>query len=300
MHPNLVDHLVAFIAVAETGSLSAAARQLNRGVSSVSYSLAQLEAYCAFPLLERGPKRSELTARGRALFAEAKSVVDNARRFRAHAASLESGQETRIRIAVDVLFPSGVLHAALQHFARHHPRVHLQLFTSSLNSLWDDLRAGNVDFSVALLNAVPLDMEARSFQQVTLNPVVAASHPLAARQQPLAIADFRGERQVYYIGSYGIDMERTGRVFSSDVWTSNDLEHIRLMIRHGIGWCFATDTFFRDEIAEGLVRKLRCIDAQLHPARTVGVVWPNDRRPGPLGRALIEMIGEAVSEAEAV
>jgi DNA-binding transcriptional LysR family regulator len=294
MHPNLVDHLTAFIAIAETGSFSAAARRLGRAVSSVSYSLGQLETYCGFPLLQRGPKQSELTPRGRALFAEAKSVVEDARRFKAHAASLERGQETRIRIAVDVLFPSAALHRALRKFAATHDRVRLQIFTASLNSLWDDLRAGAVDFSVALLTAVPLDMEARSFRQIALNPVAAADHPLSRLPQPLSTADFHGHRQIYYVGAYGVDMERSGRVFSSDVWTSNDLEHIRLLIRNGIGWCFSTDDFFREEVSAGIVRKLGCVDAQLHPARTIGAVWPSDRRPGPLGRDLVEAISAEI------
>lgn len=295
MHPNLVDHLTAFVLVAETGSFSAAARLLNRAVSSISYSLTQLEAHCGFALLERGSKVSELTEQGRALFAEAKSVVERAQRFTTHAASLEKGQETRIRIAVDVLFPSGPLYRALQEFAVINQRVRLQIFTSSLNSLWDDLRTGLIDFSFALLPAIPLDMEGRSFHQVSLGPVAAASHALSKKSEPLVMADFQRERQIYYIGSYGLDMERSGRVFSSDVWTSNDLQHIRDMVGHGLGWCFATDDFFQEDVNAGCVCRLHSDDVQLNPTRTIGAVWPIDRQPGPLGRALIDMIAAELS-----
>ena len=299
MHPNLVDHLTAFVAVVETGSFSGAARFLNRAVSSISYSLTQLESYCGFPLLERGRKTSELTERGRALFADAKTIVERARRFTTHAASLEKGQETRIRIAVDVLFPSSALCKALKSFADVHQRVRIQLFTSSLNSLWDDLRNGVVDFSLALLPAIPLDMEGRSFHQISLSPVAAINHPLAQKKQPLLMADFQRERQIYYVGSPSIDMERSGRIFSSDVWTCNDLEHIRLLIRNALGWCFATDEFFREEIEAGSMRKLVSLDAQLNPTRAVGAVWPVDRTPGPLGRELIAMIAESLGETGA-
>lgn len=295
MSPNLVEHLTAFISVAETGSFSVAARNLGRAVSSISYSLAQLEAHCGFPLLIRGGKQSELTERGRALFAEAKAVVERAQRFASHAASLEMGNETRIRIAVDVIFPLAVLHAALKPFVTAHERVRLQLFTSSLNSLWDDLRSGKVDFGLSLLAAIPLDMEGRSFSQVTLSPVAATSHPLTRLEQPLSLADFQRERQIYYVGSPEIDMERVGRVFSSDVWTANDLEHIRLMIRNGFGWAFGSEAFFEEELRTGTVCMLRCSDAQLHPTRTIGAVWPVGRRPGPLGRELIDMIGATLS-----
>lgn len=297
MHPNLVDHLSAFIAVVETGSFSAAARLLNRAVSSISYSLTQLEGQCGFPLLDRGSKSSELTERGRALFAEAKAVVERATRFTTHAGSLKKGQETRIRIAVDVLFPSAALYQALKVFAQSHERVRVQLFTSSLNSLWDDLRSGAVDFSFALLPAIPLDMEGRSYHKISLGPVASTRHPLARLPQPLQMVDFQRERQIYYVGSHSVDLERSGRVFSSDVWTSNDLEHISHMIRNGLGWCFATDDFFQRDIKEGLITKLHTLDAQLNPTRATGAVWPIDRVPGPLGHELIELVAVAIGEA---
>ena len=294
MTANLVDHLTAFIAVAESGSFSIAARNLNRAVSSISYAVAQLESQCGFPLLERGAKRSGLTERGRALFGEAKAVVEGARRFTSHATSLERGAETRIRIAVDVLFPLAPLHAALKAFAVQHDRVPLQLFNSSLNSLWEELRTGRLDLALSLVSTIPLDMEGHSFKQIVLAPIVAASHPLALREGPLSLFDFQRERQIYFVGSPDLAVERVGRVFSLDIWTANDLEHIRLLIRNGFGWCFGSEDFFAEELRAGTVRILPCGDAQLRPPRTVSAVWLADRRPGPLGRELIGLVGASL------
>src|SRR5690606_41788964 len=80
--------------------------------------------------------RSELTEQGRALFAEAKAVLDNAKRFSSHARLLASGEETRLRILVDVLFPRDLLNETLSAFARAHPRTRVQLDRKStrLNS----------------------------------------------------------------------------------------------------------------------------------------------------------------------
>ena len=295
MSANILDHLTAFIAVAETGSFSVAARNLNRAVSSISYSVTQLEAQCGFPLLERRAKRSELTERGRALFGEAKAVVDGARRFSSHAASLERGAETRIQIAVDVVFPLADLHAALKSFVTTHERVQLQLFTSSLNNLWDELRSRSFDFALSLVAAIPLDMEGCSFRQITLGPIASASHPLALLKRPLSLSDLQRERQIYFVGSPHIALERVGRVFSLDVWTANDLEHIRLLIRNGFGWCFGTEEFFGEELRAGSVRMLPCSDAQLQPTRTISAVWLAERRPGPLGRELIGLIERRLS-----
>src|SRR5262245_32661233 len=98
MQPNLVEHLAAFIAVAEASSFSQGARQMKCSVSSMSYALTKLEAECGFALMKRGSGPTELTPRGRALFREAKAVLQSARSFAAHAAALRRGEETRIRL----------------------------------------------------------------------------------------------------------------------------------------------------------------------------------------------------------
>lgn len=297
MHPNLVDHLTAFIAVVETGSQSAAARDLRRPVSSISYSLAQLETQCGFALIERSSRPAELTERGRALFAEAKSVVERARRFTSHAASLDRGIETRVRVAIDVLFPRARLTEALALFSASHPRATLQFFNSSLATLWDDLRAGRFDLALSLTAAIPLDMEARSFAIETLAPVCAVEHPLARLAEPLAARAFDRERQIYYVGSPEIDMERVGRLFSTDIWTVNDVEQIRRIVLRGLGWCFSASGTFDEEVRSGRVKRLHCADAQFHPARTIVAAWPVQRRPGPVGRALIEAMSTVLGDA---
>jgi DNA-binding transcriptional LysR family regulator len=294
MPPNLVDHLTAFIAVVEHGGLTAAARELRCAVSSVSYSLAQLEAHCGFQLLERGTRRSQLTDRGRALFSEAKSVVERAQRFNSHAASLERGEESRLRILVDVLFPRAIIKRALTAFAEAHPRVRLQLFNSSLATLWDDLRNDTFDFALTLLTSMPSDMEGRTFAVEKLGPVCAISHPLAQIPPPLPMSAFQTERQIYYVGSPETDMERVGRLFSTDVWSVNDVELIRELVCSGAGWCFSDPSSFEKELRAGLVRRLECVDAQFHPIRTLGVAWPVNRQPGALGRILIDIVSDRV------
>lgn len=299
MHPNLVDHLRAFCAIADHGSLTAAARALRRPISSVSYSLAQLEEQCGFALLGRGPNRAELTERGRALLAEARSLVEGARSFATHAASLEKGEETRLRVLIDVLFPRADLNRALRVFGRDHPHARFQFFNSSLATLWDDLRGGGFDFALTLAAAIPSDISARHLGSETLGPVCAAGHRLARMAQPLAMRAFGRERQIYYVGSPQIDMERVGRLFSTDVWTVNDVESIKSMVAAGLGWCFSASRTFEAEIARGEVVALTCEDMQFHPVRTVVVAWPAHRRPGPLGRRMVQTLAEEFGQGGA-
>jgi len=296
MNHNLIDQLRTFVTVVEEGGFSNAARKLNRAVSSVSYAVAQVEKQCGFALIERGSRAVELTRRGRAVFAEASFLVESARRLTAHMKALEKGEETRIRIAVDVLFPLGALRRALERFDATRPRTRVQLFTSSLNSLWNTLRSGEVDFALSFLADVPADMTARSFRDVAMWPVAAASHPLARALEPIPIELFQRERQIYFIGEPSVDVERMGRVFGPDVWTSNDLEHIRMLVTGGFGWSFSDDAFFAPEEAAGRVKRLRSADNRLHPVRVVGAAWSIDRAPGPLGQQIIEFLAGSLGQ----
>ncbi|MFI8181996.1 LysR family transcriptional regulator [Actinacidiphila glaucinigra] len=70
--------LRAFVAVARTGSFSAAARQLDVRQPTVSESVRRLEAAAGRPLLVRNRERAELTDLGRRILAHAVAAVDAA------------------------------------------------------------------------------------------------------------------------------------------------------------------------------------------------------------------------------
>ena len=58
------------------------------------------------------------------------------------------------------------------------------------------------------------------------------------------------------------------------------------------GWCFSASRTFEPEIARGEVIRLTCEDMQFHPVRTVVVAWPAHRRPGPLGRHMVQALAD--------
>jgi DNA-binding transcriptional LysR family regulator len=196
-------------------------------------------------------------------------VIDSASRFSMHARGLVSGEETRLRILVDVLFPRDLLTRTLSEFARTHPRTRVQLYTASLATLWDDLRTGLFDFALSLYSAVPSGMRGTHLGEIRLRPYCAATHRLAKLRGPLDAAAFVGERQLYFVGGPEIDTER---------------------VCSGLGWCFGTDSILADELASGRMVGLECTDARFHPLRSMGIVWSKDRPPGILGQEMIRLV----------
>src|ERR1700739_2382836 len=70
-----LDQLRTFIAAADEGSFSAAARKLRRAQSVVSQTLANLEGQFGVKLFDRARRRPVLTPQGQALLAHARTVA---------------------------------------------------------------------------------------------------------------------------------------------------------------------------------------------------------------------------------
>src|SRR6516164_7940027 len=101
-----LDQMRVLIAVAETGSFSAAARRLGRVQSAVSQSVQALEENLRLTLFDRSRKMPILTDAGRALLNDARQVVQRADALRSHAETIAGGTEAELAFAVDALFPT--------------------------------------------------------------------------------------------------------------------------------------------------------------------------------------------------
>ena len=131
-----LDQLRVFLAVAEAGSFSAAARQLNRRQSVISYTIANLEQQLGgLQLFDRGRRRPVLTEAGPPILAEARKLTLGADGLRARAGGLLAGLEAELAVAVDVMMPTDTLVCTLVAFRAAFPTVNLRLYVEALGSV---------------------------------------------------------------------------------------------------------------------------------------------------------------------
>ncbi len=135
-------------AVARTGSVTAAARELHYAQPSVSHHLARLEAEAGIPLLQRVGRGVRLTEAGRLLAARADEIlgrVEGARRELDALAGLRAG---RARLAA---FPSALatlVPAAMAALVRDHPGLGVGLVEAEPPEAVEALTAGDVDVAL--------------------------------------------------------------------------------------------------------------------------------------------------------
>ena len=115
------EQLQVLTAVADFGSFSAAARQLGRAQSVISYAVAQLEAELGLELFDRAGRFPRLTEAGRSLLEDARRASAAVATLRARAAGLQNGVEAELKVCADVMMPTEWLVGALEGVHRDIP-----------------------------------------------------------------------------------------------------------------------------------------------------------------------------------
>ncbi|MFF0466923.1 LysR family transcriptional regulator [Micromonospora zamorensis] len=178
--------LQVFRAVAEHGSITAAARSLRYTQSAVSRQIAALEAETGSPLLDRLPRGVALTEQGRCLLGHAEAVLDRLDTARRDLAALRDLSAGRLRVGAFPTAVAALVPRALASFRSEHPEVALSLVEGLTPGLLERLVAGDAD--VAVVSAAsdkPLDGDQFDLHHLvdeTLLVAVPRTHRLAHRR----------------------------------------------------------------------------------------------------------------------
>ena len=244
-----LDQLRVLAVVAEAGSFSAAARQLNRAQSVVSYTIANLEAQLGLKLFARGRRRPSLTEAGRAVLGDAKRIERVMDELRARAVGLTGGLEAEVGLAVDVMYPTARLVVALQEFARRFPTVALRLRVETLGAVVQLVQERGCGLGISGPMGLRMEgLERRLLCHVELVAVAAPAHPLAKLPQPLPAAAFHDHTQLVLTDRSRLTEGQDFGVKSLRTWRLGDLGAKHALLRAGTSagatcpsrWCATT------------------------------------------------------------
>ena len=114
-------HLETFLAAAERGSFTAAARHLGITQAAVSQRVQQLEAVLRTPLFRRGAGAATLTDAGRRLHAYARRILDLTAEARAAVTGTPNEVKGELLLAASSVPGQHLLPPVLAAFLKHHP-----------------------------------------------------------------------------------------------------------------------------------------------------------------------------------
>jgi DNA-binding transcriptional LysR family regulator len=290
LDPLTLDQLRILIAVAETGSFSAAARRLGRVQSAVSQSIQGLETTLGVALFDRGERTPKLSDAGRALLVDARQIVRDAESLRAHAESIVSEVEPELSLAVDAVLPEQVLRASLKALSHEFPHLPVTLFTEGLGGAEQRLRdrVARLGIYSPLPTGSSSDLIGEFLASNPMVPVVAADHPLAEEPGPLSREVIERHVQLVITDRTPLTTGFQGNVLGRRIWRFADMSTRLEYLLDAFGWCYMPAHLVDAHITAGRLKRL---DIAEHRGREFSfplhVMHERSRPPGRAGRWLI-------------
>jgi DNA-binding transcriptional LysR family regulator len=122
-----LDELQAFVTVVDSGSITAAAHQLDLTISATSRTLGRLEDKLKTTLLRRTTRRLELSEEGRAFLADARAIIASVEGAEEQMAARRERPSGRLRVDAATPFMLHVIVPLVQGYRERYPQVELEL-----------------------------------------------------------------------------------------------------------------------------------------------------------------------------
>lgn len=286
--------------IARTGSFAAAARELGKVPSALTYSVRQLEDALDVLLFDRSSRQAQLTEAGRELLEEGRrlleemdAVVDRVRR-------IAGGWESQLAISVDDVLSVPTMFELVEAFCgvcngsrlaatvgEGGAATRLRLRTDVLAGTWEALVSRQVELAIGVSDQMPNPggIELRPLGGLGFVFCVAPHHALAEAPEPLADAELVHHRAVAVADTAQRMTPLTVNLLpGQDVLTvPNSRAKLEALLR-GLGCGFLPEPLVRPHVEAGhLVRKATQrgdYAADLHYA------WRAENGPLGVGRGL--------------
>lgn len=175
----------SFLAVAETGSLSAAAERLGRSQPTLGRQIHNLETALDTQLFDRHARGLRLSDTGVALLPHAEAMAAALGRLTMTAAALASDLAGPVRITASVYLSHYVLPRVIAQIRQHLPDVQIELAPSDDS---ESLHFREADIAIRMYRPTQLDLIARHVADIDIG-VFAATSYLERAGRPVRIQD---------------------------------------------------------------------------------------------------------------
>jgi DNA-binding transcriptional LysR family regulator len=292
-------------AIARSGSFAAAARELGKVPSALTYSVRQLEEALDVLLFDRRSRQARFTAAGDELLREGRRLLHETEAVANRVRRVASGWESELSIIADDILSQTTLFELVEAFCAIRPEgasdsgppTRLRLTSGVLAGTWEALLAGQVDLALGVagdsIQAGGIEM--RPLGEIEFIFAVAPHHPLAAVDEPITDAELVRHRAV----AVGDTAQRLvpltlNLLAGQDVLTVPTMRAKLEAQLRGIGCGYVPEPLARPHVQAGRLVVKRT--ARHGRAGLLHYAWRAERGAGALGHALRWWLGMLESE----
>ncbi|MEG1603160.1 MAG: LysR family transcriptional regulator [Cloacibacillus sp.] len=175
-----LNHLRVFAAVAASGQMSAAARELHLSQPAVSQIIAELEQHYSVRLFERLAKKIYITEEGKKFLEEARRVLVSFEEL--EYAMLPEKRRHRLRVGSSVTVGMCVMPEVLKNFAAGMPETEIYSFVNNTETIESMLLSSELDVAVVEGRVKSPDLVTERLMDDFTVLFCAAAHPFAKQK----------------------------------------------------------------------------------------------------------------------
>jgi DNA-binding transcriptional LysR family regulator len=279
--------LTAFVETVAAGSFSAAARRLRKSQSTISTSIANLEADLGFELFDRSARQPVLTVQGEQVLGYVQAILAASTRLDELAVSLTAQTEARLTFVLSDTLNPDVLEEMMKQFDARFPHTEFECLIGEEEDVIDLLQKERAQIGLTEARDGYLRILASPAADADPHGDLCRDHASAAGQHDVQHDELHGWRELR-LSTY---LEREAEIARGPVWSAPNYLLLLSMAVQGFGWCVLPCALV-DEFAAA--KSLVQLNVPGWP-RAIGIdlLWNKRSPPGVAGSWLRQYLQDA-------
>lgn len=252
------EQLASFVAVAEKGSFSKAARSLGKDRSTLHQHVGNLEIDLGITLFDRQGKFPKITFEGNSLLTQARHILYHAQVLQNKGNSLAEGLEESITIYHDISLPISVIEQVQLTVQARYPQTQLHWIHRGRADSMNALAEQQADIAIVLSKGSGvLPSKGLTFTNLGYLPFSFFAHKdsTLAQKKSCNLEDL--EKQQQYTAENYMEVELGNNTkISSRIATISNMDIILSLLKQG-GWAFLPNHFVSSSAYVDQIDKLK-------------------------------------------
>lgn len=288
-----------FMAIAETGSVRAASRQLNVAPSAISRQLILLEHQLGLPLFDRSGRQLLISSAGDTLLKGLRAASHQHDQTLDAIGALQGLRRGHLKVATVESVSVTILPEVLRKFSETYPGIEVFISVAGSEAVTELVRDHASDLGITF-NPTSLDgLESVYTRDYQVGVIMAPGHPLA-RSKSLTLKDCAGHRLAWPSRGLSLrallDRSPAGRsLIQQPAFECNSLRLMATLARMGVCIAFQPKTGIEDDLANGTLVWTPLNDSRLPPDRMV-IVCRKGHRNRPATDAFLKLFKNSLTD----
>ncbi|GLP96051.1 LysR family transcriptional regulator [Paraferrimonas sedimenticola] len=280
-----LDQVTLFVAAADKGSFSAAARLHRKSVSTVSLAVSNLEKNLNVELFDRSSKYPKLTEQGEQLYELAQLLLRQANRIQSVANSLINQVEEEVSIGLDELAPFQLVEDHLTQISKKFPDTKLRLTRERAEILVEQLHSNQLDIILAANNSTHGANQLTEIQLVG----VCAKQTNLFDPKSVDFEQLKATRQILCESVVKLDILNDALSEENNSWSVTSIEDLMQLVEEDFGWALAPMHLAREYAKQDKLVIFDCPKPLAELTLNIGLEVAPDKAAGPVVSDLLAM-----------